>query len=115
MSISNLQICNFFEAPQTLTIDHVNSTGFVASIIAPKGNKDIQGFEITIDGGCVERTCKLENFASPLVCPFFGLLAATKYIVNARTCLPNSIGCSENVTVVAITMPRGTRNYKKTH
>ncbi len=99
-------MCYFIE-PRNLVIDDVNSTGFRVAFEAPSGNKDIKGFEVFIEGGCIEKKCTLDKSASPLECEFGGLLPATKYAVSARTCLPQSAGCSSNVTNVAITIPNG--------
>ncbi len=97
----------FTTAPRSLVIDHANSSAFRVSFQVPSGNKDIDRFEVIIEGGCIEKVCTLRKSASPLQCEFTGLLPATKYIVNLRTCLPKSIGCSVNVTDVATTTPGG--------
>ncbi len=56
------------------------------------------------------KTCTPSKTASPLQCQFGGLLPATKYEVNIRSCLPNSIGCSGNATILAVTTPNGVLN-----
>ncbi len=75
------------------------------SFQAASGNKDIEGYEVIIEGGCVEKKCTLKRTASPLQCEFGGLLPATKYVVNLRASLPKSAGYSVNVTDLAITLP----------
>ncbi len=69
-----------------------------------------------IEGGCIEKKCTLAKSASSLQCEFVGLEPATKYAVNVRTCLPSSIGCSSNLTGLAITTPGGKiHNLDATH
>ncbi len=58
-----------------------------------------------IEGGCIEKKCTLAKSASSL--QFLGLEPATKYAVNVRACLPSSVGCSSNLTSLAITKPVG--------
>ncbi len=77
---------------------------------APTGNSGIDRFEVSIEGGCITKICTLTKSASLLQCQFSGLLPATKYMVNARACLPMSIGCSGNATVSAVTLPDGVFN-----
>ncbi len=85
----------------------MNTTSFRVSLQAPTGNRDISRFEVSVEGGCIVKKCTLAKSASPLQCQFGGLLPATRYEVNVQSCLPKSIGCSGNVTVLAVTTPRG--------
>ncbi len=88
-------------------VDAVNISSFLVSLQAPAGNKGISRFEVLLEGGCAEKKCELAKSLSPLQCQFGGLLPATKYIINVRSCLPKSIGCSANVTVMVVTTPNG--------
>ncbi len=92
--------------PRGLGIDQVTTASFRVSFRAPTGNKDIEIFEVMIEGGCTEKKCTLAKSASPLKCEFVGLEPATKYAVNVRSCLPGSVGCSSNLTGLAITTPK---------
>ncbi len=93
--------------PKGVVVDAVNTTSFSVSLQAPAGNRGISRFEVLLEGGCIVKKCKLSKSASPLQCQFGGLLAATKYVVNVRSCLPKSIGCSTNVTLLVATTPDG--------
>ncbi len=77
------------------------------SFQAPTGNKDIERFEVIIEGGCIEKNCTLVKSTSPLQCEFAELEPATRYAVNVRSCLPSTNGCSNNLTDLAITTPVG--------
>ncbi len=85
----------------------MTTSSFRVSFQAPVGIKEIDRFEVFIEGGCIEKNCTLAKSASPLQCEFVGLEPATKYAVNVRSCLPSSIGCSSNLTGLAITTPAG--------
>ncbi len=100
--------CLTYLEPTNVEIDGVNTTSFRVSFQAPSGNRDIDRFEVSIEGGCITKICTLTKSASPLQCQFGELLPATRYAVNVRSCLPLSIGCSGNVTVLAVTTPKGT-------
>ncbi len=82
------------------------------SFQAPPGNRGIDRFEVSIEGGCITKTCTLAKSASPLQCQFKKLLPATGYVVKVRSCLPLSIGCSGNVTALAVTTPTGVLSAK---
>ncbi len=96
--------------PQNLTIDKVTTSTFRVSFKAPLENKEIEKFEVLIHGGCIEKVCSLAKSATPLQCEFNGLLPATKYIVRARSCMPESSVCSRNVTTLVVTPPAGKFN-----
>ncbi len=91
--------------PAGLTVDNIYTTSFRVSFKAPSGNKEINRFEISVEGGCLSKACTLDKSESPLECYFYELLPATRYAVKVRSCLPLSIGCSSNATVLAITIP----------
>ncbi len=93
--------------PRSLGIAQVTTASFRVCFQAPSGNEDIERFEVMIEGGCIEKGCTLSKSASPLQCEFVGLEPATKYAVNVRACLPNSVGCSSILTGLAITIPAG--------
>ncbi len=110
LSIISLSHHYFFIAyvePKGVIVDGVNTTSFLVSIQVPAGNRDINRFEVSVEGGCTEKKCTLAKSASLLQCQFGGLLPATRYAVNVRSCLPKSIGCSGNATALAITTPVG--------
>ncbi len=93
--------------PQNLTIDQVTTASFRVSFQAPSGASNIEKYEVVIQGGCIEKGCSLDKSASPLQCEFSGLQPATKYAVRVRSCLPNSLGCSKNVTGLVVATPAG--------
>ncbi len=93
--------------PKGVVVDGVNTTSFRVSFQAPTGNRGINHFEVSVEGGCTEKKCTLAKSASPLQCQFGGLLPATRYAINVRSCLPKSAGCSGNVTLLAVTTPDG--------
>ncbi len=88
-------------------VNDVTANSFRVTFAAPLGNKELNFFEVIIEGGCTEKICKLEKSARPLQCDFSGLLPATRYAVNARSCLAVSKGCGGNATALAITTPGG--------
>ncbi len=88
-------------------VKDVTANSFRVTFAAPLGNKDLSTFEVFIEGGCTEKICKLSKSAQPLQCDFSGLLPATRYAVNARSCLAGSMGCGGNATALAITTPGG--------
>ncbi len=88
-------------------VKDVTTNSFRVTLTAPQGNKEINFFEVIIEGGCMEKICKLDKSARPLQCDFSGLLPATRYAVNARSCLAGSEGCGGNATALAITTPGG--------
>ncbi len=93
--------------PKGVVIGQVHTTSFRVSLQAPAGNRGINRFEVSVGGGCTTKICTLEKSASPLQCQFGGLLPATRYTVNVRSCLPESVGCSGNVTILVVTTPNG--------
>ncbi len=96
--------------PQNLTIDQVTTASFRVSFQAPSGVASIEKYEVVIQGGCIEKACSLDKSATPRQCAFSGLQPATKYAVRVRSCLPNSLGCSKNVTGLVVTTPAGEPN-----
>ncbi len=105
-----INILFFPSEPQNLTIDQVTAASFRVSFQAPSGAASIEKYEVVIQGGCIEKGCSLDKSATPLQCEFSGLLPATKYAVRVRSCLPNSLGCSKNVTGLVVTTPAGKPN-----
>ncbi len=73
-------------------INDVTTNSFRVTFDAPQGNKGISYFEVIIVGGCMEKTCKLDKSARSLQCDFTGLLPATRYAVDVRSCLSDSNG-----------------------
>ncbi len=89
-------------------INDVTTNSFRVTFDAPQGNKGISYFEVIIEGGCMEKICKLDKSARPLQCDFTGLLPATRYAVDVRSCLSGSNGCGGNATALVTTTPGGT-------
>ncbi len=88
-------------------VNDVTASSFRVTFATPLGNKELSSFEVIIEGGCTEKICKLPKLAQPLQCDFSGLLPATRYAVNVRSCLAGSMGCGGNATALAITTPGG--------
>ncbi len=107
LSLSQSRYLIAFIEPKGIVIGGVSPTSFRVSLQAPAGNSGIRRFKVSVEGGCTVKTCFLEKSASPLQCQFGGLLPATRYTVKAWSCLPKSIGCSGNMTALAVTTPSG--------
>ncbi len=96
--------------PKNFTLEEVEASSMVVSIVDVAGNPDLILFKATAQGGDKKHECLVTRESVPLQCQLTGLQSATRYTISVRSCLSGD-RCGDALTMEVDTKPQGRFEY----